>query len=245
MLENMHKHSVDIVLNTIYATGVNRNWTWFSNWSLCLPTMEAAPNIPLLQFCLNCISHSSTVSKHHQILRIPPLLIQREKDLPASMKTGAGKGVGKREGKQRGTAADKRYSTLQNSPTILYMPNSRESPPTCWFSQLKAAGAAADHLPLFSCANMQKAMQNICDFSKVERVIKNQWWVKRGKEASMMKLSRQEIKRKENSKEKGGWNEKCWGGNECMAWVKASAVQKGISSPEGLLKWLQELMVPW
>lgn len=90
------------------------------------------------------------------------------------MKTGAGKGVGKREGKQRDTSADKRYSTLQNSPTTLYMPNSRESPPTCCFSQLKAAGAAADHLPLFSCENIQKAMQNICDFSKVERVIKNQ-----------------------------------------------------------------------
>lgn len=166
----------------------------------------AAPNIPQLQFCLNCIPHSSTVSKH-QTLRIPPLLIQREKDLPAPMKTGAGKGVGKRKGKQRDTAADKRYSTLQNSPTILYMPNSRKSSQMCCFSQLKAVGAA-DHLPLFSCGNIQKAMQNTCDCLKVEIVIKNHRWVKRGKEARMMKLSRQEIKRKENSKEKGRWNEK-------------------------------------
>lgn len=128
--------------------------------------MEAAPNTPLLQFCLNCISHCSTDSKH-QTLRIPPLLIQREEDLPAPVKTGAGKGVGKRKGKQKNTAADKRYSILQNSPTILCMSNSRESPPTSCFSQLKAAGAAADHLPLFSCRSNQKAMQNISDCSKV------------------------------------------------------------------------------
>lgn len=53
-------------------------------------------NISVLWFCLNCISHSSAVSKH-EILRIPPLLTGREKDLPPPpLKTGAGKKLEKK-----------------------------------------------------------------------------------------------------------------------------------------------------
>lgn len=102
-----------------------------------------------------------------------------------------------REKVSKGTLLQTGEIPPSKSPaTILCMLNSTERPPICCFSQLKAAGAAADHLPLFSRGNIQKAMQSICDCSKVERVIKNQRYVKRGKEARMMKLSRQEIKRK-------------------------------------------------
>lgn len=103
-----------------------------------------------------------------------------------------------------------RYSTPQNTPTILCMWNGRDSPATCCFSQLKAAEAAEDHLPLFSCGNIQKAMQNICDCSEVERVIKTpkDGSVKRGKETNMKKLSRQKIKGKEKATEKEGLSEK-------------------------------------
>lgn len=54
MLKNLQKHSVNIVFNTIYGTGE------LTGTDLDPPTMEAAPNIPLVQFCLNCIPRSSS-----------------------------------------------------------------------------------------------------------------------------------------------------------------------------------------
>lgn len=166
MLKNLLKHSVDIVFNTIY---VRVELTGTELDLVAEGCILLSWRLPLTYHCCNF----STVSKH-QTFRIPSLLIQRVKGLPDPMKTETGKRVGKRKDKQRETASDKRYSTVQNSPTILSMLNSRESPSTYCFSQLKAAGAAAAHLPPFSCGNIQKAMQNFCDCSKVERVMKNQ-----------------------------------------------------------------------
>lgn len=92
---------MDIIFKTIYATGELTGTKQLKAVSCYHGGWPS--NTSVLQFCLNCTSHSSAVSKH-EILRIPPLLIGKEKDLaPPPLTTGAGKGVGRRKGKQRST----------------------------------------------------------------------------------------------------------------------------------------------